>query len=125
MDFLDNAIVKAKEAFGVVSKKTEEIVTTEKQKFDVNSLKAKLQKDYAKLGKYYFETVLANGEADENVKDTVEAIKEKLNEIEKLNAEILAAKAKRLCPACSAAVPENAKFCNNCGEKLIIDSEEQ
>ncbi len=124
MDFLDNAIVKAKEAIDVVSKKTGEIVTIEKQKFDVNSLKLKLEKDYKKLGKYYFETVLANGEADENIKDIVEAIKEKLNEIEKLNAEIAAAKAKRLCPVCSAAVPENAKFCNNCGEKLIIDSEE-
>lgn len=124
MDFLDNAIVKAKEAIDVVSKKTEVIVTTEKQKFDVSSLKSKLQKDYAKLGKYYFETVLADGEADENVKETVEAIKEKLNAIEKLNAEILAAKSKRLCPVCSSAIPENAKFCNNCGEKLIIDSEE-
>ena len=46
MDFLDNAIIKAKETIEVVSKKTSEIVTTEKQKFDVSTLKAKLQKDY-------------------------------------------------------------------------------
>ena len=124
MDFLDNAILKAKEAIDVVSKKTSEIVTTEKQKFDVSTLKSKLQKDYAKLGKYYFETVLADGEADVNVKDIVDSIKQKLESIEKLNAEIAATKAKRLCPVCSAAIPENAKFCNSCGEKVIIDSEE-
>ena len=124
MDFLDNAIVKAREAIDVVSKKTEEIVTVEKLKFDVSSIKSKLEKDYKKRGQYCFENGLVDGGAHQKAKEMVEAIKEKLNEIEKLNLEIAAAKAKRLCPACSAAVAENAKFCNNCGEKLIFDSEE-
>ena len=35
MDFLDNAVVKAKEAFDIAYKKTNEVVNTSKQKFDI------------------------------------------------------------------------------------------
>lgn len=41
MDFIDDAVTKAKEAFDVACKKTNEVVTTQKQKFDIASLEAK------------------------------------------------------------------------------------
>lgn len=124
MDFLDNAIIKAKEAIDVVSKKTEEIVTVEKQKFDINSLKSKLQKDYAKLGKYYYGKIADSDELDSEEKALVDSINDKLEAIAKLEADIANAKGKRFCPSCNSAVDEKAKFCNNCGAKLIFESEE-
>lgn len=124
MDFLDNAIIKAKETIEVVSKKTGEIVATEKQKFDVSSLKAKLQKDYAKLGRYFYVNITEDTELDDEAKAIVESITAKIESIETLNAEIANAKNKRVCPACRSTIPENSKFCNVCGEKLIFESEE-
>lgn len=124
MEFLDNAIIKAKETIEVVSKKTGEIVTTEKQKFDVSSLKAKLQKDYARLGRYFYANIAEDTELDEDVKAIVEEISNKITAIEELNAEIANAKNKRVCPVCKSAIPDNSKFCNICGEKLVFESEE-
>ena len=124
MDFLDTAIIKAKETIDVVSKKTGEIVNTEKQKFDVATLKSKLQKDYAELGRLYYASVKENNELDADTKAVVEQITEKIAAIEALNAEIAGAKNKRVCPACKSSIPENSKFCNICGEKLVFESEE-
>lgn len=124
MDFLDTAIIKAKETIDVVSKKTGEIVTTEKQKFDVATLKSKLQKDYAKLGVYYYGNIKEDTELTEEAKAIVEEISSKIAAIEALNAEIANAKNKRVCPSCKSTIPENSKFCNVCGEKLVFESEE-
>lgn len=124
MDFLDNAIIKAKETIEVVSKKTSEIVTTEKQKFDVSALKAKLQKDYARLGRYFYENLKEDTELSSEAKTIVEEISKKIDEINKLEKEIANAKSKRVCPVCKAIIPENSVFCNICGEKIIFESEE-
>ncbi len=125
MDFLDNALNKAKEAIDVVSKKTGEFVTLEKQKFDVSSIKSKLEKDYAKLGKYYFELLKNSAETPEEVKQMVESINAKIAEIDKLNVEIETAKNKKICAACKASIPQSAVFCPSCGEKLVFDSSEE
>lgn len=124
MDFLDNAIIKAKEAFDVVSKKTGEFVTVEKQKFDVQSIKSKLEKDYSKLGKYYYSKIRNLEDLADEEKIMVESIENKIAEIEKLNTEIELAKNKKLCPACKTAIPKDAAFCSSCGAKLVFDSKE-
>ena len=54
MDFIDDAVTKAKEAFDVACKKTNEVVTTQKQKFDIASLEAKRTKDFEALGRFYY-----------------------------------------------------------------------
>ncbi len=124
MEFFDNAVNKAKEAFDVARKKTGEVVNTEKQKFDVSSLKSKREKDYSALGKIYFEIIKDSDELDGEVKELVDAVKEKNEKIDALNIEILNAKNKRICPNCGANIDVNSVYCNTCGVKLIIDSEE-
>ena len=57
MDFFDNALDKAKEAIDIVSKKTGEVVTAQKQKFDIASLENKKAKDFEKLGEIYFSLI--------------------------------------------------------------------
>lgn len=119
MDFFDNVLNKTKEAIDVVSKKTGEIVSVEKQKFDVTSLKSKLDKDYTELGKLYFKQIEENTELTADVAAIVDEINKKIEAINQLNVDIASAKAKRFCPSCKAAVDDNAVFCSNCGEKLI------
>ena len=124
MDFFDDMVNKAKEAIDVASKKTSEVVNTQKQKFDIASLESKRAKDYAVLGEIYYNKIKDGAVEDENVSELVLAIKEKSEKIEKLKAEVNSAKNKRICPKCGAAIEQTSNYCNACGAKLFFDSEE-
>ena len=124
MDFFDDTVNKAKEAIDVASKKTGEVVNTQKQKFDIASLESKRAKDYAVLGEIYYNKIKDGAVEDENVSELVLAIKEKSEKIEKLKAEVNSAKNKRICPKCGAAIEQTSNYCNACGAKLFFDSEE-
>lgn len=89
MGFLDDAITKTKEVFDVACKKTDEIVTVEKQRFNIASLKTKREKDYIELGKIYFNMIKDDYEdANEEVRNLVCEIIQKNEEIERLTEEI-------------------------------------
>ena len=124
MDFFDDMVNKAKEAIDVASKKTGEVVNTQKQKFDIASLESKRAKDYAVLGEIYYNKIKDGAVEDENVSELVLAIKEKSEKIEKLKAEVNSAKNKRICPKSGAAIEQTSNYCNACGAKLFFDSEE-
>ncbi len=121
MDFFDNALDKAKEAFDIVSKKTGEVVTAQKQKFDVASLESKRAKDFEKLGEIYFGLIKDAEIEDQETKALVEAIIKKENEIFQLKDELNAAKYQRICPNCQANISKTAVYCSACGMKLEIE----
>ena len=124
MDFIDNAVVKAKEVIDVACKKTNQIVNTQKQKIDVTGLENKLNKDYQRLGAIYFEEIKDSEIENCEIRELVDAIKAKKEKINKLKEEIIAAKKKRICASCGAAIDKNSVFCNLCGVKLEFDSED-
>lgn len=121
MDFLDNAVSKAKEAFDVAYKKTNEVVSTQKQKFDVASIENKLSKDFEALGRIYFDIIKDTEPEDQRVKGLADEIKTKNERIKELREEINNAKNKRICPECNANISKDAVFCSNCGAKLIVE----
>lgn len=118
MGFFDDALNKTKEVLNVAYKKTDEVVTIEKQKFSIASLKSKREKDYADLGRIYYELIKESTEIDDNTRNLVDAISEKSEEIARLNEDIQNIKNKRVCPNCNANIDVNSAFCNNCGAKL-------
>lgn len=118
MGFLEDAISKTKEVFDVARQKTNEVVVTEKQKFSLASLKNKREKDFALLGKIYFEKVKDESNIDTQTRNIIDSIIEKNKEIERINEEIQNIKNKRTCPNCNAYVDENSAFCNRCGIKF-------
>ena len=118
MDFFDDAIVKAKDMLDVACKKTNEVVTEQKQKFDIASIEAKRAKDYKKLGELYFNEAKDCDIENAEIKALVEAIKEKNEKIKALKEEISAAKDKTVCTKCGAIIDKNSSFCAQCGEKL-------
>lgn len=124
MDFFDNAVSKAKEAFDVACKKTNEVVSTGKQKFDVASIESKRAKDFEQLGMLYFDMVKDTEIENATVKALVDEIKYKNDKIMELKTEINNTKNKRICPQCSASVDKYSVFCSACGVKLEIGSEE-
>ena len=124
MDFFDDMLSKAKDAIDVASKKTGEVVNTQKQKFDIASLESKRAKDFTVLGEIYYNKIKDGEIGDQNISELVLSIKEKSDKIDKLKAEINSAKNKRICPKCGAAIEQISNYCNACGEKLFYDSEE-
>ncbi|MEE1238664.1 MAG: zinc ribbon domain-containing protein [Acutalibacteraceae bacterium] len=124
MDFFGDMMNKAKEAINVASKKTGEVVNTQKQKFDVASLESKREKDFAVLGEIYYNKIKDGEVDDESISELLLSIKEKSEKIDNLKAEINSAKNKRICPKCGAAIDLFSNYCNACGEKLFYDSEE-
>lgn len=121
MDFFDNAVSKAKEAFDVAYKKTNEVVSTQKQKFDAASVANKRDKDFEALGRLCFENLKDSEVEDEKIKALIAEIKLKNEQIEEINREINESKNKRTCPKCAAVIDKAAVYCSACGEKVIID----
>ena len=76
MDFLDEAVLKAKEVFDIACEKTEQVVNTSKQKIEVLTVQKKLEKDYQALGEIYYE--LIKDSPDEVTAEIVADIKEKM-----------------------------------------------
>lgn len=88
MDFLDKTIEKVKEVSEVVGKKTGEVVSVQKLKFNIASLETKIEKDYVVLGKLFYNLIEDGGEVSDDAKEIAETIKVKYAEIEKLKKEI-------------------------------------
>ena len=86
-----------------------------KIKIDIHNKEVFLEKQYALLGKAFYEA-----HKDEEVEEQVyfTSIREAQEEIAKLNADLLAAKGEVECPNCGSKQPQDKAFCSDCGEGL-------
>ena len=123
MEFFENAVTKAKEAFDVACKKTGEMVSVGKQKFDIASIEAKLSKDFENLGKLYYNNLKETEIEDDEIKKIVKSIKSRETKIKNLREEINSTKNKSACPKCGALVDTLSIYCNICGERLVNEDE--
>ncbi len=124
MEFFDDAVVKAKEVINVACKKTNEVVTVQKQKFDVVSLENKRAKDFQLLGEIYYNKIKSETPEDGSIADLVASINEKNEKIDELRTLINNSKNKRVCPKCAAVIDSNSNYCNVCGAKLTFTEED-
>ncbi|HCH29049.1 MAG TPA: hypothetical protein DEW35_06020 [Ruminococcaceae bacterium] len=123
--FFDNAFDKAKNAFEIAYKKTGEIVSLEKLRFNLSSLKTNRNKLYAALGKEYYFRFKNSESLPDNEKNIFDRISELNEKIEEITNEINYAKSKRICPKCGAAIDERSIFCNYCGERITFDFDDE
>lgn len=123
--FFDNAFDKAKNAFEIAYKKTGEIVSLEKLRFNLSSLKTNRNKLYAALGKEYYFRFKNSEPLPDNEKNIFDRISELNEKIEEITNEINYAKSKRICPKCGAAIDERSIFCNYCGERITFDFDDE
>ena len=118
MGLFEDAVVKAKGAFDVAAKKTNEVVSLQKIKIKVSQVKSDMSKDFETLGRLYYEAVKQKDEEITEYKDIIKSIDDKISEIAELEKEIDAQKNNKTCSKCGVKNPDTASYCNNCGEKL-------
>lgn len=83
MEFDVNSFMeKAKETIEVVAKTTKKTACVQKKKFDVATVRNKLDKCYKELGKLYFESLESENGVSEELNGAVEAVKEVLTELQ-------------------------------------------
>lgn len=116
---LDNIFEKARDIFETAYRKTENVVSNQKQKFDIHSLELKLNKNYEILGKAYF-GLLKKGETVDA--DSLQPIIGEINQltlaIELAKEELMKSQNKARCKKCGQFIDDNALFCAKCGEKV-------
>ena len=117
-EYIDNAIVKAKEVFDVAVKKTEEVVTVEKLKYNLSVTKNSRERDLAALGKKYYKILKETEDFDEETEELFNSINEKTATIKELREEISNVKNKKYCNYCGSFVANDSSFCKNCGNKF-------
>ena len=97
---------KAKEASGIA-----------KLKLDIRIKQEYVKEQYAQLGKIYYE---AHRDEDVPEKQRFDKISDALDEIDKMELQILELKKARRCPNCGVEASDTAEFCSNCGAKLGV-----
>ncbi len=110
---------KVKESLVSAGKEVEgmakEASTVAKLKIDIHNKEVFLEKQYALLGKAFYEA-----HKDEDVEEKVyfTSINEAMEELARLNADLLVAQGAVECPSCGSKQPEEKAFCADCGAAL-------
>lgn len=97
-----------------VSQKVTDATEIAKLRMDIRSKEESVRKQYLEIGRQYYEL---HKDDSEPLFEEVTLIKETLEKIEELKAQIAENKGKKICPACGAANEEDASYCSKCGAK--------
>lgn len=99
-----------------VSQRAKEVSEVAKLKMDIHTKEDFVEKQFAALGRAYYEANKDNAsEADEA---QFAVIKEALEEIERMSQQVLDIQGVVQCPNCGKKVPSDNSFCSDCGTKL-------
>ncbi len=98
-----------------VTEKAKELSSVAKLKMDIRSKEDFVEKQYALIGKKYYE---AHKNDDILDYDECAVIEEALQSIEDMKAQLMDIKGAKKCPQCGVEVAEGSSFCANCGAKL-------
>lgn len=123
MGFLDNLTESLTNAGKDVSQKAKDVSELAKLKLDIKSKEDYVEKQYAELGRAYFE----KHKDEEGIEEAEQffLVKEALEEISRMKEEVLKLQGACECPKCGTKMPENAMFCSSCGAKMDDMFEEE
>ena len=107
-----------------VSQKAKEVSEIAKIKMDIRTKEDFVEKQFASLGRAYYEANKDAAAASDVEQFAV--IKEAIDEIARMEQQLLDIQGVVLCPNCGKKSPIGTSFCSDCGTKLeevIVDAE--
>ena len=118
---------KTGEVADVVAKKTEQTVEVTKIKNQIRTMERNNERDLTDIGKMIYESYKNGEEVDAKFVELCVAIKEREEEMAKLDKDVAELKGKDVCPECKCHVEADAVYCPKCGAKVedveIVDVE--
>ena len=120
-DFFDDLGKRLTETADAFSKKTEEVVETQRIKTQIRLLKRNLERDFEDLGIMLYGKYQKGEEVADEYKELCEVIKGREENIAEYEREIAEMKGTMVCPSCSHLPAKLMNFCPSCGAKLSKD----
>lgn len=106
-----------------VSQKAKEVSEVAKLKMDIHTKEDFVEKQFATLGRAYYEANKDNASEKDAAQFAV--IAEAMEEIKRMNQQVMDIQGVLQCPNCGKKVPVGNAFCSDCGakmEEIIVDA---
>lgn len=106
-----------------VSQKAKEVSEVAKLKMDIHTKEDFVEKQFATLGRAYYEANKDNASEKDAAQFAV--IAEAMEEIKRMNQQVMDIQGVLQCPNCGKKVPAGNAFCSDCGakmEEIIVDA---
>ncbi|MCG8403392.1 MAG: zinc-ribbon domain-containing protein [Firmicutes bacterium] len=101
-----------------LSRKSSELIELTKTKHELRKIEKEMENNLTGIGALYYQKVQGRENADEELGRLIESTKQLELEMKDLEEQMEAMQpAAPVCPECDAQLPENARFCSNCGKK--------
>lgn len=118
MGIIEDAIVKAKDVADVAGKKTGEALELTRLRINATELGNKIEKIYLDLGKKVYAAAKAEEDCTDFVNLKIEEIDKIKAEIERVEVKISELKNEKKCPECGAFNTRDSIYCKKCSAKL-------
>lgn len=123
MSMLEDIIVKAKSAMGMVGEKAGNFVDVSKLNISIAEEKGLLKKKFECLGKFVYD-LQKNGTLDNvSVENYVNEIENIQNNIKRMEQEVSMLKNQIMCGTCGHKNHSDARYCSKCGKELAVKCE--
>jgi len=129
-DFIEKVKHGIDKGVNVASVKTREIRDMSRLKNQLGILCEQLKTAYSNLGEFTYDLYRVKNldqkklaEKCQEVEKLLEQVRQKEVEIKEIRIKSLEAMGKQLCSGCEAILPNGAKFCMGCGQKMPGQSE--
>ena len=106
-----------------VSQKAKEVSEVAKLKMDIHTKEDFVEKQFATLGRAYYEANKDNASEKDAAQFAV--IAEAMEEIKRMNQQVMDIQGVLQCPNCGKKVPAGNAFCSDCGAKMdeiVVDA---
>ena len=118
MDFFDELGKKTTETYHEVKKQVTNFSEEFKLKNKVSNLKERKNTLYTEIGEIVYSDIKDNKDVDRNViTEKCNELTAVLDEISKLEAEILSYRKMRICEGCGKKIDSEHRFCPHCGKE--------
>lgn len=116
---MSNFFDKVKKGVSDAGSKAKTLVDINKLKAQISQINKEIDEEYKNIGQLVFNSFKDEGieDSDEKIGEKCNAIIKKLEDIDRINKEILRLTNERTC-SCGASISMDAKFCPACGKKF-------
>lgn len=103
-----------------LTKKSSELIEVTRMRHELRKMEREMENNLAGIGALYYQKQQGRENNEEELNRLIESTRQLELEMKDLEEQIAAMQPKPpVCPDCSTEMPENARFCSNCGKKMV------